>query len=409
MIKNYLKIAWRNLIKNKASSFINISGLAVGMAVAILIGLWIYDELSFDTQFPNYKRIAQCMQNQFINNETQTWNSEAITLAPAVRANYGHNFKHVLMAGWTGDHFLTIDNKTTTQKGNYIEPGVTDMLSLDMIEGARNGLAEPNSILLSQSVATAVFGNADPMNKILTLDMKTPVKVTGVYKNLPYNSSFGDLTFIVPWQLLVNINHYDTFFHNPWGASWFQTYVQIADNANMAQVSARIKDVKMNAIHDQSDARFKPVIFLHPMSKWHLYGDFKNGLNNGGRIQYVWLFGVIGVFVLLLACINFMNLSTARSEKRAREVGIRKAIGSVRMQLIWQFYNESLLIAFFAFVSSLALVQLLLPFFYYVADKHMSVLWLSPVFWLVGIGFSLFTGLIAGSYPALYLSSFKPV
>jgi putative ABC transport system permease protein len=409
MIKNYLKIAWRNLTKNKASALINISGLAVGMAVAILIGLWIYDELAFDTQFPNYKRIAQCMQNQFINNETQTWNSEAITLAPAIRANYGHNFKHVLMAGWTGDHFITHDNKTTTQKGNYIEPGVTDMLSLDMIEGTRNGLAEPNSILLSQSVATAVFGTTDPMNKIVTLDMKTPVKVTGVYKDLPYNSSFGDLTFIAPWRLLVNINHYDTFFHNPWGASWFQTYVQLADNADMAQASARIKDVKMNAIRSPSDARFKPVVFLHPMSKWHLYADFKNGVNNGGRIQYVWLFGVIGVFVLLLACINFMNLSTARSEKRAREVGIRKAIGSLRRQLIWQFYNESLLIAVFAFACSLLLVQLFLPFFNNVADKRMSVLWSSPVFWLVCTGFALFTGLIAGSYPALYLSSFNPV
>src|ERR1700753_2573331 len=204
MIKNYLKIAWRNLTKNKVSAFINISGLAVGMAVAMLIGLWIYDELAYDTQYPNYTRIAQCMQNQFINNEIQTWNSEAMTLAPAIRANYGSNFKHVLMAGWTNDHFLTLDNKTTTQRGNYIEPGVTDMLSLNMVEGTRNGLVEPNSILLSQSVAKAVFGNADPMNKTLTLDRKTPVKVTGVYKDLPVNSSFGDLTFILPWQLLVN-------------------------------------------------------------------------------------------------------------------------------------------------------------------------------------------------------------
>ena len=409
MISNYLKIAWRNLIKNKASSFINISGLAVGMAVAILIGLWIYDEVSFDTQFPNYKRIAQCMQNQFLNNETDTWNSEAITLAPALRANYGQNFKHVLMASWTGDHFFTLNNKTITEKGNFIEPGITDMLSLQMIEGKRNGLADPNSIILSQSTARAVFGSADPMNQTLTLDRKTPVKVTGVYKDLPYNSSFGDLTFIAPWQLLVNINHYDTFFHNPWGASWFQTYVQIADNADMNQVSARIKDVKMNAIRGKSDARFKPVIFLQPMSNWHLYSDFKNGVNIGGRIQYVWLFGIIGVFVLLLACINFMNLSTARSEKRAKEVGIRKAIGSVRRQLIWQFYSESLLIAVFAFILSLLLVQLSLPFFNDMADKHMSVLWTSPLFWLIGIGFSLLTGLIAGSYPALYLSSFKPV
>ena len=258
MIKNYLKIAWRNLTKNKASSFINVSGLAVGMAVAILIGLWMYDELSFDTSFPNYKKIAVCMQNQWINNETDTWNSEAITLGPALRANYGSSFKHVLMAGWTSDHLITLGDKTITEKGNYIEPGITDMLSLKMIKGTRNGLQVPESILLSQSVAKTFFGDADPMNKILKLDQKTSVKVTGVYEDLPYSSSFGDLTFIAPWQLLVNINHYDTFFNNPWGASWFQTFVQINDNADMNQVSARIKDVKMNAIRGKSDARFKP-------------------------------------------------------------------------------------------------------------------------------------------------------
>ncbi len=409
MIKNYLKIAWRNLRRNKISSFINISGLAVGMTVAMLIGLWIYSELTFDTAFPNYRKIASCMQNQFINNETQTWNAEAITLGPALRSNYGRNFKHVLMAGWNGDHFLTYNNKTTTQKGNYIEPGITDMLSLDMVQGTRDGLTDPNSIILSQSAAKAIFGSADPMNQILTLDRKTPIKVTGVYKDLPYNSSFGDLTFIVPWQLLVNINHYDTFFHNPWGASWFQTYVQIADNADMAQVSANIKDAKLNAIRGQSDARFKPVIFLHPMSKWHLYDDFKNGVNTGGTIQYVWLFGIIGVFVLLLACINFMNLSTARSEKRAKEVGIRKAIGSARRQLIVQFYAESLQIAVLAFFLSLLLAQVSLPFFNDIAGKRMTILWSSPVFWLIGLGFAFFTGLIAGSYPALYLSAFNPV
>ncbi len=264
MIKNYLKIAWRNLIKNRVSSLINIGGLAVGMAVAILIGLWIYDELSFNKNFANYDRIAACMQNQFINNETDTWNSEAITLAPALRANYGSSFKHVLMAGWTSDHLLTLGDKTITEKGNFIEPGITDMLSLKMVKGTRNGLHDPESILLSQSVAKAFFGNADPMYKILKLDRNLEVKVTGVYEDLPYNSSFGDLTFITPWQLLVNANHYDTFFHNPWGASWFQTFVQIADNANMGQVSARIKDVKTNAIRNQSDARFKPVIFLQP-------------------------------------------------------------------------------------------------------------------------------------------------
>jgi len=411
MIRNYLKIAWRNLIKNKASSLINIGGLAVGMAVAMLIGLWIWDEVSYDKNFKNYDHIASAMQNQWINNATETWNGEGYPLGPELRNVYGSDFKHVLMASWTGGHILSYGDKNIKQSGNFIEPGVTDMLSLKMLKGTRNGLKDPESILLSQSTAKAVFGDVDPMYKTIKIDHKLLVKVTGIYEDLPANSSFADLTFISPWQLLVNDQHYDTRFNNPWGASWFQTFVQIADNADMDNVSAKIKNVKLNSLNKthNDDARFRPEIFLHPMAKWHLYSDFKNGKNAGGRIQYVWLFGIIGIFVLLLACINFMNLSTARSEKRAREVGIRKAIGSMRSQLISQFYGESLLIAFIAFLFGLLLVQLSLPFFNEVSDKKMSVLWGSPLFWLIGIGFSLFTGLIAGSYPALYLSSFQPV
>ena len=388
---------------------INIGGLAVGMAVAMMIGLWIWDEVSYNTNFKNYNHIAMAMQNQWINNETQTWNSEAITLAPALRDNYGSSFKHVVTAGYTGGHIISLDDKNFTIKGNFMEPGITDMLSLKMIKGTRNGLNDPESILLSRSAAKSIFGNADPMNKTLKIDKKMNAKVTGVYEDLPENCAFGELTFIAPFQLLAITEHYATIFDNPWGASWFQTYVQIADNADMAQVSAKIKDVKMNAVRHIDDARFKPVIFLQPMSKWHLYSDFKDGVNIGGGIQYVWLFGIIGIFVLLLACINFMNLSTARSEKRAREVGIRKAIGSVRGQLIAQFYSESLLIAFFAFILSLGFVQLCLPLFNDIAGKQVSVLWGNPLFWLMSIAFTLFTGLIAGSYPALYLSSFRPV
>jgi putative ABC transport system permease protein len=411
MLRNYLKIPWRNLTKNKISSLINIGGLTIGMAVAMLIGLWIYSELTFDRNFPNYPRIAQAMQNQWINNETATWDGEAYPLGPELRNKYGSDFKHVIMSGWTASHILSVNEKNIQESGNYMEPGVTDMLSLDMLKGSRDGLQLPESILLSQSAAKALFGAADPMDKSVEVDHKLTAKVSGVYRDLPFNSSFGDLLFICPWQLLVRAEHYDTQFNNPWGASWFQVLVQIADKADMDRVSAKIKNVKLNALDNKKndDARFRPVIFLHPMSKWHLYSNFKNGVIAGGRIQNVWLFGIIGIFVLLLACINFMNLSTARSEKRAREVGIRKSIGSLRRQVIAQFYCESLLIAVFAFFASLVVVQLALPFFNQVADKKMSILWKSPLFWVAGIGFGLMTGLIAGSYPALYLSSFRPV
>jgi putative ABC transport system permease protein len=411
MIRNYLKIAWRNLIKNKASSFINIGGLAVGMAVAMLIGLWIWDEVSFDTSFKKRDRIARVMDNSLVNKEIQTWGSSALPLAPALRDNYGSNFKHVIITSWTGDHILTYGERNVTKNGNYMEPAITDMLSLKMLRGSAGSLNDPTSILLSQSTAQAVFGNADPVNKLIKIDKKLNAKVTGIYQDLPINSSFGDLTFIAPWQMLAISEKYATRFNNPWGASWFQTFVELADNTDMSTASAKIKNIKLDALRSKNnaDARYNSKLFLHPMSRWYLYGEFHNGVNTGGRIQYVYLFGIIGLFVLLLACINFMNLSTARSEKRAREVGIRKAIGSVRSQLIAQFYSESLLIAVLAFFFALLLVQLCLPCFNHLADKNVSILWGNPLFWLLGISFSLFTGLLAGSYPALYLSSFKPV
>jgi len=226
---------------------------------------------------------------------------------------------------------------------------------------------------------------------------------------LPQNTTFHlrDIAFIAPWAYYTANNLPKGTLTN-WGDNSFQLFVQIADNASIAAVSAKIKYAKLNKV-SKDEAKYKHLLFLHPMSKWHLYSNFKNGVIAGGKIQYVWLFGIIGVFVLLLACINFMNLSTARSEKRAREVGIRKAVGSVRSQLIFQFLCESLLVVVFAFALSLILVGLTLPFFNSVADKNVSIPWGSSFFWLVGFGFCLFTGLIAGSYPALYLSSFEPV
>jgi len=383
----------------------------VGMAVAMLIGLWIWDEVSFDTGFKNQDRIAKVMDNALVNKEIQTSGASALPLAPALRDNYGSSFKHVIIASGTGGHILTYGEKNITQNGNFMEPGITDMLSLKILKGNAVSLNDPTSILLSQSTAQAIFGNADPINKLIKIDKKLNAKVTGIYEDLPINSSFGDLAFIAPWQMLALSEHYATKFNNPWGASWFQTFVQIADNADMSNVSAKIKNVKLDALRSKNnaDARYNAKLFLQPMGRWYLYGEFKNGINTGGRIQYVYLFGIIGLFVLLLACINFMNLSTARSEKRAKEVGIRKAIGSVRGQLIAQFYSESLLIAVLAFFLALLLVQLCLPGFNHLANKNVSILWSNPLFWLLGISFSLFTGLIAGSYPALYLSSFNPV
>lgn len=408
MFKSYLKIAWRNFTKNKAHSAINIIGLSVGMAVSMLIGLWIHDELSYNKNFPNYNRIAQVMQHQTFNGDVGTQYSLPYLMGAELKKDYSGDFKYTCMASWNNQHVIKYGDKLISRQGNFMEPAITEMLSLKMIEGARSALKDYNSILLSSSSTKAIFGNADPMNQVLKIDNKFDVKVEGVYEDLPYNSSYKDLTFIAPWQLYINNNNWPEKATNPWRANSFQALVQIADNADMQKVSERIKDSKLKNV-TPADAAFKPVVFLLPMSKWHLYSEFKQGINVGGRIEFVWLFGIIGFFVLLLACINFMNLNTAKSEKRAKEVGIRKAIGSMRGQLIKQFFSESLLITFFSFAFSLLLVQLILPAFNEVADKKILIPWTNLVFWACGILFTIVTGLIAGSYPALYLSSFKPV
>jgi putative ABC transport system permease protein len=408
VFSNYFKTAWRNLIKNKAHSLINITGLSAGMAVAILIGLWIHDELSFNKGFKNYDRIAQVMQHQTFNGDVGTQTAIPYLMGEELKRNYGSDFKYIAMSAWNNDHILASGEKRITSGGNYMGGQIIKILSLKMVQGAQTALDDYHSVILSSSTAKALFGNADPMDKLIKIDNKFDVKVTGVYEDLPYNSNFKDLTFIAPWQLYIDNNNWLEKATNPWRNNSFQAYVEIADNAGMRNVSTKIKDVKLNKV-SAADAAFKPVAFLQPISKWHLYSEFKNGVNVGGRIQFVWLFVIIGFFVLLLACINFMNLSTARSEKRAKEVGIRKAIGSMRGQLIRQFFAESLLVALFAFMLSLILVQLILPFFNEVAGKKISILWYNPLFWLLGIAFTIITGFIAGSYPALYLSSFKPV
>jgi len=415
MLKNYLKIAWRNLLKNKTHTFINVTGLSVGMAVAMLIGLWIRDEVSYDKYFQNYDRLVRVMQHQTFNGERGTQNSIPLPLGPKLREDYtgpSKDFKYVVMSTWTQGHILAYKDKKLSKEGNYMQAEAPDMLTLKMLKGTRAGLKDPSSIILSEKLAKALFDDTDPMNQVLKLDNKTVVKVTGVYEDFPRNTSFNDMAFILPWDLYLSTNPWTTHNLTEWGNNSWQIFAQLNPNADINKISADIKDLKLNAlivVNDKLSLSFKPALFLHPMNKWHLYSEFKNGVIVGGNIEFVWMFGIVGTFVLLLACINFMNLSTARSEKRAKEVGIRKTLGSLRQQLITQFFSESLLVSAFAFVFSILLVQLALSWFNQVADKQMSILWSSPVFWIIGLGFSMLTGIIAGSYPAFYLSSFQPV
>lgn len=408
MFKNYVKIGWRNLVKSKGYSMINIGGLATGMAAAILIGLWLQFELTFNQNFKNYDRIAQVMQNQEFNGVTETWNSQAKQIGPELRDYYGSNFEHVVMTGWISDHKISYNTTSIRYKGNWAEPGIVDLLDLKMLKGTRDGLKDIHSILLSASAAKAIFGEEDPMDKSLRLNDKNDVKVTGVYEDLPEGCDFANLGFIAPFDLNVRENLPDWL---SWGNSWFQCLAQLAEGVDLETASLNIRDSKLKRVSGpgEDDFRFKPVIFLHPMSKWHLYYFFENGVIAGGGIRYVWMFGTIGFFVLLLACINFMNLSTARAERRAKEVGIRKTVGSLKGQLVKQFFVESFIVVGLAMVLSLVLAQIALPWFNSVAVKNLVVPWGSPTFWAAAVGFTGVVGFISGSYPAFYLSSFRPV
>jgi putative ABC transport system permease protein len=410
MYKSYFKIGWRNLVRNRVYSLINIGGLAIGMAVAILIGLWIYDELSFNNYHLNYNRIAQVKQHQSFNGKIETWPGVPPVLSEELRNSYGDNFKYVVMTTWPEGHFLNVGDKQIPKIGHFMEKDGAELLSLKMIRGNRNALSEPSSILLSASTATVFFGNEDPMGKDIKIDNKLLVKVAGVYEDIPLNSDFNSTQFITTWHQKLLLDPWIKTLNNPWGMNGMMVYVQLAEHAEMkmSSVSNQIKDSKLKNV-PKYDEKYKPEIFLHPMSRWHLFEKFESGKNEGGKIEFVWLFGMVGVFVLLLACINFMNLSTARSEKRAKEVGIRKAIGSVRSQLISQFFSESFLVVLLAFALAVVCVLIALPFFNSLANKQMIFPWVNPVFWFLSGGFCLFTGLIAGSYPAFYLSSFNPV
>ncbi len=414
MLQNYLKIALRNLLRNKVYSFINICGLAVGMAVAMLIGLWVWDELSFNKSHKNYEDIAQVRGIETDPNTgiTDGLESMQFPMGAVLKNNYKPYFKHVLMAFWTGSYTLSNDTKKIHSMGKFFEPGVIDMLSLKMLKGNINALNDPHSIILSASKAKAIFGDADPLNKTLKIDNRMDVKVTGVYEDLPRNTEFSEVQFFSPWALWVSSNEWIKKCENSWGNNSFSIYVQVQSNTSINAVNTAFKGFYSRNIPKElvkEWAKYKPELYINPMKNWHLYSEFKNGLPAGGRITFVWLFGIVGIFVLLLACINFMNLSTAQSEKRAKEVGIRKAIGSVKGQLVFQFLSESFLVVVLSFGLSLLLVELVIAWFNELSDKDLSLPFSYPFFWILNVAFIIITGFLAGLYPAFYLSSFQPV
>jgi len=401
MIKNYFKIAWRNLFRNKGFSATNLLGLTIGITCTILISLWVKDELTYNKFHTNYSSIYKIYANRDFNNQVFTDENMVLPLASTIEKAIPQ-IKRAVVTTHRQPHILAYGDKKIKKEGYTVGDHFFEMFSWKFIKGnATTALPDAYSIVLTRSAAKAFFGNDDPINKIIKIDNDYDAKVTAVVADVPGNST---LQFDFVNAFNYNNDYLKRAMSNWQNSSW-DVYVQV-DKADLKQVEKSINDIKYQ--HDEGDKRIS-TYFGFPMNKWRLESEFKDGKNTGGMIEYVRLFSIIAVIILLIACVNFMNLSTARSEKRAREVGVRKTLGSGKRQLVFQFFSESIILASIAFVLSVLAVFLLLPFFNDLVDKHLSLDLTQPLFWLASIALVIFTGVVAGSYPALYLSSFSPV
>ena len=402
MLKRYFKIGWRNLLRNKSYSLINISGLALGITVTILIGLWVYDEWSFNRSFKNYNRIASVYHHLVFGETIVSQSSIPYPMGQELKNGFAE-FDEVVMASDPSEHIANYEGNKFSRQGLYVDPAFAEMFSLKMVEGTSKALKEIHSVLLAGSLAKNLADH-DLIGKMIKLNGKDNFIVAGIFEDFPSNSDFAEIKMLLPMEYYLA----DGKKRDNWDNFNYQCFVRLNESARVEQVDLKIKNLVYTNSSDQVKS-IKPEGFLFPMEKWHLNSEFKNGVNIGGKIQFVWMFGLIGSFVLILACINFTNLSTARSEKRSKEVGVRKVMGSARNQLIHQFLSESFLIVIISFISSLILSTLVLPWFNLLADKDINIPWNNVNFYILSIVFILFTSILAGSYPALYLSSFSPV
>jgi len=400
MLKNYLKVAFRNLWKNKGFSLINITGLAIGMASAILILLWIQSEVTYEQFHQKKDRIYEAWNRAAFSGEMHCWNTTPKVLAGALKKDLPE-VEHACRVNWGQNYLFSLGDKRLMMQGNAVDSNFLQVFTFPLLQGDPNtALQEPFSIVLTEGLAKSLFGDENPMGKTVRVENKDYFKVTGVAKRLPVNSRFR-FNYLIPWSYLRKTGQDD----QNWGNNSTRTYVLLKEHASLATADAKMKGIKMR--YDSSEKHWE--MFLYPISRWRLYSSFKGAEESGGKIEFVRLFGIIAAFILLIACINFMNLSTARSEKRAKEVGIRKVVGAQRGALVSQFIGESIMLAFFAGVVALVIVQLSLPGFNTLTDKKLTMQYDNPWFWLTGLAFVVFTGLLAGSYPAFFLSGFQPV
>jgi putative ABC transport system permease protein len=403
MFKNYMLITVRNLFKNGFYSFINIAGLAIGITCSILILLWVADETSFDKFHPKADRLYQVWVNATFNGKINSWTSVPLPTYEAMKTA-DSNIERAVVTDWGGDHLVAVGETRFMKKGYWASEEFLQMFEFPLLSGdATQVMADPRSIVISESMAKALFADEDPINKIIKVDNEHELKVTGILKDIPTNSSF-EFDFLMPWKFREQTNDWVRRNTTNWGNYSFQIFVELNDPSKHAAVEEQIKGI----LQKNGETENKPEYFLYPLLRWRLHGSFENGVETGGMNDYVQMFSAIAIFIIIIACINFMNLATARSERRAREVGVRKSVGSKRYELIMQFIGESMFISLIAFSIAILLAQLLLPFYNDLVQKKLFIDYTSSQFWIFTLGMIFITGFISGSYPAFYLSSFQP-
>jgi putative ABC transport system permease protein len=399
MFKNHLRTSWRNLTQHKTFSLINIMGLAIGMASAVLILLWIQNEMSVDQFHTKKDRIYEVYNRAVFDGRLECWTRTPQVMGPVLKKDFPQ-VEEAVRVNWVGAFVLSAGEKHLETQGYLTDPGFLKIFDFPLKAGDPNtALDRAHSIILTENMAQKLFGEEDALGKTVRLDSIANFTVTGVMKKLPNNSKFH-FEYLVPWTYMKEAG----WFNDKWTDGGASTYVMLRPGVNETTADNLIRTVIQTHMKDA-----KNEIFLHPMSKWRLYSQFENGKITGGRIELVRLFGMIAGFILLIACINYINLSTARSIRRAKEVGIRKVAGAGRGSLVGQFLGESVLIAFLAAAIALLILQPGLKVFNNLMDEALSVPFQNPDFWMAALGFILFTGIIAGIYPAFYLSAYKPI
>ncbi len=403
MFHSFILLTFRNLWKHKVYSFINIFGLALGIAASILILLWVHDEVNFDRFLPNGDRLQQVYVSAKFDGKINTWRSVPLPTYEAMKSA-DHRITNSVVTGWGSEHLLTVGSTRLMIDGLYVSEEFLEMFAFPLKVGtAEQVLDDPNSIVISESLAKALFDDEDPLGKTIRLDDEHDLIVSGLLEDVPDQSTF-QFDYLLTWKFREQTNPWVRENTTNWGNYSFQVFVEIGEDAAPKEVEAQIKDM----LTEQGQDDIERELFFHPLYMWHLYGNFENGKNIGGQIDYVRLFTTIAILILIIACINFMNLATARSENRTREVGVRKSVGAQRSQLIMQFLGESLLISLISFTVAVIIVLGALGPFNQMVDKSLYLDFTSPIFWSGALGIILLTGLLAGSYPAIYLSSFKP-